>query len=130
MALSETVDDVWVTDVSDSICTRWILDMLNAATENPRVDFRAEEYASQVALVAAGLCVRCCHGWDAPPCPTRSGSSAARTGPHAALHRRLPQDLRKRRPAIRRLIEELEYQLMQSRTDVRRGSAATDRRKR
>ena len=57
VALSETVDDVWVTDVSDSICTRWILDMLGAATEHPRVDFRAEEYASQLALVAAGLCV-------------------------------------------------------------------------
>lgn len=55
--LSETVDDVWVTDVSDGICTRWILDMLNAATDNPRVHFRAEEYASQVELVASGLCI-------------------------------------------------------------------------
>ncbi|MEO5651227.1 MAG: LysR family transcriptional regulator [Marmoricola sp.] len=55
--LTETVDDVWVTDVSDGICTRWILDMLNAATTRPRVQFRAEEYASQVELVASGLCI-------------------------------------------------------------------------
>lgn len=55
--LTETVRDVWVTDVSNGICTRWIIDMLTAATENPRVHFRAEEYASQVAQVAAGLCV-------------------------------------------------------------------------
>ena len=107
VALSETVGDVWVTDVSDSICTRWILDMLNASTENPGVNFRAEEYASQVALVSAGLCVAVLPRLGRPdlpesvrviplrgPVPTRRFMAVYRT----------PTS---RRPAIRRLIEAL-----------------------
>ncbi len=106
-ALSETVTDVWVTDVSDSICTRWILDMLHASTEKPRVDFRAEGYASQVALVSAGLCVAVLPRLGRPalpdtvrvirlrgPVPTRRFLAVYRT----------PTS---RRPAIRRLIEAL-----------------------
>lgn len=107
VALSETVDDAWVTDVSDSICTRWILDMLSASTERPRVDFRAEEYASQVELVAAGLCVAVLPRLGRPalpdtvrvvrllgPVPTRR---------FMAVHRTATS----RRPAIRRLVEVL-----------------------
>ena len=107
VALSETVGDVWVTDVSDSICTRWILDMLNASTEDPRVNFRAEEYASQVALVSAGLCVAVLPRLGRPalpdtvrvirlrgPVPTRRFMAVYRT----------PTS---RRPAIRRLVEAL-----------------------
>ena len=92
VALSETVDDVWVTDVSDSICTRWILDMLGAATEHPRVDFRAEEYASQLALVSAGLCVAVLPRLGRPrPAGHGAGRGPARTGPHASLPGRPPR---------------------------------------
>ncbi|PKH42817.1 DNA-binding transcriptional regulator, LysR family [Nocardioides alpinus] len=107
VALAETVDDVWVTDVSDSICTRWILDMLRAATEQPRVDFRAEEYASQVALVSAGLCVAVLPRLGRPALPDTvrviplQGSVPTRR--FIAVHRAATS----RRPAIRRLVEAL-----------------------
>lgn len=105
--LSETVDDVWVTDVSDSICTRWILAMLNAATENPRVDFRAEEYASQVELVSAGLCVGVLPRLGRPALPETVRVVRIRgpvpTRRFLAVHRTRTS----RRPAIRRLVQAL-----------------------
>lgn len=108
--LSETVGDVWVTDVSDSICTRWILNMLNTATENPRVYFRAEEYASQVELVSAGLCVGVLPRLGRPPLPDTVRIVKLR-GPVPT--RRFMATYRKttsRRPAIRRLIQALSDQ--------------------
>ena len=126
--LAQTTQDVWVTDASDSICTRWIIDMLTAAAENPRVHFRVEEYASQIALVGAALCVGVLPRLGRPPLPDTVRVIPLRgptpTRRFIAVYRKTSE----RRPAIRRLIEELEYQLMQSRTDVRPGSAATDRR--
>lgn len=109
--LSQTVDDVWVTDVSNGICTRWILDMLNAATENPRVHFRAEEYASQVELVAAGLCVGVLPRLGRPALPDTVRIVPLR-GPVPT--RRFLAAYRKtssRRPAIRRLIQALTEQV-------------------
>jgi DNA-binding transcriptional LysR family regulator len=107
VALSETVGDVWVTDVSDSICTRWILDMLHASTEDPRVDFRVEEYASQVALVAAGLCVAVLPRLGRPALPDTVRVIRLRgpvpTRRFMAVHRTSTS----RRPAIRRLVEAL-----------------------
>lgn len=107
VALSETVDDVWVTDVSDSICTRWILDMLRASTEHPRVSFRAEEYASQVALVSAGLCVAVLPRLGRPALPDTVRVIALRgpvpTRRFMAVHRSATS----RRPAIRRLVQAL-----------------------
>jgi molybdate transport repressor ModE-like protein len=109
--LSEAVDDVWVTDVSDSICTRWILDMLDAATENPRVYFRAEEYASQVELVAAGLCVGVLPRLGRPALPINVRVVPLRgpvpTRRFLAVYRRTTS----RRPAIRRLLQALQDQV-------------------
>lgn len=108
--LSETVGDVWVTDVSDSICTRWILDMLSASTENPRVYFRAEEYASQVALVAAGLCVGVLPRLGRPDLPDTVRVIRLRgpvpTRRFMAVCRRPTS----RRPAISRLIQTISDQ--------------------
>ncbi len=105
--LSETVGDVWVTDVSDSICTRWIIDMLSGATETPRVYFRAEEYASQVALVAAGLCVGVLPRLGRPALPDTVRVVPLRgqvpTRRFVAVYRRTTS----RRPAIKRLIQSL-----------------------
>jgi DNA-binding transcriptional LysR family regulator len=118
--LSETVDDVWVTDVSDSICTRWIIDMLNGATETPRVHFRAEEYASQVELVSAGLCVGVLPRLGRPTLPDAVRVIPLRgevpTRRFVAVYRKPTS----RRPAIRRLIEALE-------DEIRRSSTATER---
>ncbi|MBS2938635.1 LysR family transcriptional regulator [Nocardioides sp. J2M5] len=106
-ALADAVDDVWVTDVSDSICTRWILDMLRSASPSPRVDFRVEEYASQVALVAAGLCVAVLPRIGRPPLPD-SVRVVPLEGPVPT--RRfwaVSRTATSRRPAVTRLVEAL-----------------------
>ena len=109
--LSETVGDVWVTDVSNGICTRWILDMLSAATDNPRVYFRAEEYASQVELVSAGLCVGVLPRLGRPALPDTVRVVQLRgpvpTRRFLAVYRKTTS----RRPAIRRLVEALKSQV-------------------
>ncbi|MGI8947543.1 MAG: LysR family transcriptional regulator [Ornithinimicrobium sp.] len=109
--LSEVVDDVWVTDVSRGICTRWILAMLREHTERPRMDFRAEEYASQVALVGAGLCVGLLPRHGRPPLPDSVHvvplRGAAPTRRFIAVYRSTTT----RRPAVHRLIEQLQAQL-------------------
>ncbi len=109
--LSETVRETWVTDVSNGICTRWIIDMLSAATDRPQVQFRAEEYASQVALVGAGLCVGVLPRLGRPTLPD-SVRVVPLAGPvptrrFIAVFRRTSA----RRPAVTRLVEELERQL-------------------
>jgi molybdate transport repressor ModE-like protein len=109
--LAETVNDAWVTDVSQGICTRWIIDMLTAATPNPRLHYRAEEYASQVALVEAGLCLAVLPRLGRPPLP-----NTVRVLPlHGPIPtRRFIAAFRKtstRRPAIRRLTQQLQQQL-------------------
>ena len=109
--LSEAVDDVWVTDVSDSICTRWIIDMLKGATTTPRVDFRAEEYASQVELVAAGLCVGVLPRLGRPALPDSVRVIPLRgevpTRRFVAVHRTTTS----RRPAIKRLLQALQDEI-------------------
>lgn len=109
--LSETVCDVWVTDVSNGICTRWILDMLNAATDNPRVHFRAEEYASQVELVSAGLCVGVLPRLGRPALPDTVRVVPLRgpvpTRRFLAVYRKTTS----RRPAIGRLIQAVKSQV-------------------
>lgn len=109
--LEETVDDVWVTDVSNGICTRWILDMLRAAATEPRVDFRVEEYASQVALVAAGLCVCVLPRLGRPDLPGTvraiSLEGPVPTRRFIAAHRTTTS----RRPAIHLLVEALQAQV-------------------
>lgn len=111
VALSETVDDAWVTDVSDGICTRWIIDMLRSATTHPRVDYRAEEYASQVSLVAAGLCVALLPRIGRPALPDSVRvvpvAGAIPTRRFVVLSRRTTE----RRPAVKRLVDELRRQL-------------------
>lgn len=109
--LSEVIDDVWVTDVSRGICTRWILAMLREHTERPRMDFRAEEYASQVALVGAGLCVGLLPRHGRPPLPDSVRvlplCGPAPTRRFIAVYRTTTT----RRPAVHRLIQELHSQL-------------------
>jgi DNA-binding transcriptional LysR family regulator len=111
VSLTETVEEVWVTDVSQGICTRWIIDMLHEHNEHPRIAFRVEEYASQLALVAAGLCVSVLPRLGRPPLPD-GVRTVPLTGPvpirrFVALYRQTSAP----RPAIHRLIEEMRRQL-------------------
>ena len=93
--------------------------MLTAATEHPRVHFRVEEYASQVALVAAGLCVGVLPRLGRPPLPGTVRvvplRGPAPTRRFLAVFRRTTA----RRPAIHRLIEELRHTLTHAATDGR-----------
>jgi len=115
--LTETVEEVWVTDVSKGICTRWILDMLHERNENPRIAFRVEEYASQVALVGAGLCVSVLPRLGRPRLPD-TVRTVPLTGPvpirrFIALYRQTSAP----RPAIHRLVEEMRRQLARGEND-------------
>ncbi|MEO7070922.1 MAG: LysR family transcriptional regulator [Nostocoides sp.] len=109
--ISDFVGDVWVTDASDGICTRWIIDLLTAATDHPRVYYRAEEYASQVALVGAGLCVGVIPRLGRPALPDTVRvirlRGPAPTRRFVAVFRRTST----RRPAVQRLVAELNRQL-------------------
>jgi DNA-binding transcriptional LysR family regulator len=109
--LDQTVDDVWVTDVSHGICTRWILDMLDEATRGPRVHYRAEEYASQVELVAAGLCIGLLPRLGRPALPDTVRvvpvRGAVPTRRFLVVFRRTTT----RRPAITALTRELEVRV-------------------
>lgn len=109
--LSEVVDDVWVTDVSRGICTRWVLDMLRAHTEHPRMDFRAEEYASQVALVGAELCVCLLPRHGRPPLPDSVRVVPLRGPAPTRRFIAVYRSTTTRRPAVHRLIAELRAQL-------------------
>ncbi len=109
--LLETVDEVWATDVSGGICTRWIIALLRSNTEHPRINFRAEEYASQIALVAAGLCVMVLPRMakvQLPPTvrvmPLRGEAPTRRL---LTVHRRATA----RRPAVERFVTELQRRL-------------------
>jgi molybdate transport repressor ModE-like protein len=113
--LVETVQDIWVTDASDGICTRWIIDMLTAATENPRVHFRVEEYASQVALVGAGLCVGVLPRLGRPVLPETVRVVPLRGSAPIRRFIAVFRETTARRPAIQRLIDELRQQVRAAR---------------
>lgn len=111
VALTETVEEVWATDVSEGICTRWILEMLKAATPRPRVDYRAEEYASQMELVAAGLCVALLPRLGRPRLPDTVRAipltGEVPTRRCIAVYRSTAS----RRPSIQRLLQEFTAQV-------------------
>jgi DNA-binding transcriptional LysR family regulator len=110
-SLRDTIGDVWVMDVSLGICTRWIIDTLRSLTPSPRINFRAEEYASQLALVGAGLCVSVLPRLGRPPLPDNVTivplRGQAPTRRFIAAYRHTTA----RRPAVHRFVEELRRQL-------------------
>jgi DNA-binding transcriptional LysR family regulator len=114
VSLAEAADEVWVTDVSRGICTRWIIDLLQEQTEHPRLAFRVEEYASQIALVGAGLCVSVLPRLGRPPLPdtvrTVPLSGPVPTRRFIAVYRQTSAP----RPAIHRLVDEMRRQLVRS----------------
>ncbi|MFE1754371.1 LysR family transcriptional regulator [Streptomyces anandii] len=53
--LEEFADDDWITWGDAEFCHEWLLDTLRSKGVEPRIAHRAEEHATQLALVAAGL---------------------------------------------------------------------------
>ncbi|PZH03713.1 LysR family transcriptional regulator [Streptomyces sp. NTH33] len=53
--LEDFADDDWVTWGEAEFCDEWLLDTLRSKGVEPRIVHRAEEHATQLALVAAGL---------------------------------------------------------------------------
>ena len=53
--LKELAGDPWISSSPDSICCDWLLRTLRAIDSEPRIDHMAYEFATQLALVAAGL---------------------------------------------------------------------------
>lgn len=53
--LKELAGDPWISSVPDSICCDWLLRTLRAIDSEPRIEHMAYEFATQLALVAAGL---------------------------------------------------------------------------
>ncbi|MER6984157.1 LysR substrate-binding domain-containing protein, partial [Streptomyces carpinensis] len=53
--LEEFADDDWITWRDAEFCHEWLLDTLRSKGVEPRIAHRAEEHATQLALVAAGL---------------------------------------------------------------------------
>ncbi|RFS83352.1 LysR family transcriptional regulator [Actinomadura spongiicola] len=53
--LKELAGDPWISSSPDSICCHWLLRTLRAVDSEPRIDHMAYEFATQLALAAAGL---------------------------------------------------------------------------
>jgi DNA-binding transcriptional LysR family regulator len=55
IALKELAGDRWISSTPDSICHEWLTYTLRSAGLEPVIDHSVYEYATQLALVAAGL---------------------------------------------------------------------------
>lgn len=55
--INDLVDDVWVADDREGFFRAWLLNRMGRLRGRPRIDFRVDDAAAQVALTAAGLCV-------------------------------------------------------------------------
>ncbi|XVQ11898.1 LysR substrate-binding domain-containing protein [Spirillospora sp. CA-255316] len=53
--LKELAGDPWISSSPDSICCDWLLRTLRSIDAEPKIDHMAYEFATQLALVAAGL---------------------------------------------------------------------------
>lgn len=55
VALAELAGDRWISSTPGSICHDWLVHTLRSLGDEPQVDHMAYEFATQLALVAAGL---------------------------------------------------------------------------
>jgi DNA-binding transcriptional LysR family regulator len=53
--LSELAGEAWISQSPGAICRDWLIHTLRSQDVEPRIDHMADEYATQLALVAAGL---------------------------------------------------------------------------
>ncbi|TNY38904.1 LysR family transcriptional regulator [Thermomonospora catenispora] len=55
VALTELAGDRWISSTPGSICCDWLVHTLRSFDNEPRIDHMADEFATQLALVAGGL---------------------------------------------------------------------------
>lgn len=105
-ALEDFADDDWITWGDDEFCHEWLLDTLRSKEVEPRVAHRAQEHATQLALVAAGLgvCVAPRLGRGPLPAGVRTVPVRQAVRRHVYAVWRTDAD---RRPSIRAAVEAL-----------------------
>ncbi|MET8246803.1 LysR substrate-binding domain-containing protein [Streptomyces sp. NPDC005202] len=104
--LEDFADDDWVTWGEAEFCHEWLLDTLRSTGVEPRIAHRAEEHATQLALVAAGLgvCVAPRLGRGPLPAGVRTVPVRQAVRRHVYAVWRAYAD---RRPSIRAAVEAL-----------------------
>ncbi|MEU6477137.1 LysR family transcriptional regulator [Streptomyces sp. NPDC047017] len=105
-ALEEFADDDWITWADAEFCHEWLLDTLRSQGVEPRVTHRAQEHATQLALVAAGLgvCVAPRLGRGPLPAGVRTVPVRQAVRRHVYAVWRADAD---RRPSIRAAVDAL-----------------------
>ncbi|MFH8222249.1 LysR family transcriptional regulator [Streptomyces sp. NPDC018057] len=104
--LEDFADDDWISWGDDEFCHEWLLDTLRSKGVEPRVAHRAQEHATQLALVAAGLgvCVAPRLGQGPLPAGVRAVPVRQAVRRHVYAVWRADAD---RRPSIRAAVEAL-----------------------
>lgn len=104
--LEDFADDDWVTWGENEFCHEWLMHTLRAKGIEPRVAHRAEEHATQLALVGAGLgvCVAPRLGRGPVPDGVRTVPVRQSVSRHVYAVWRTDAD---RRPSIRAAVEAL-----------------------
>ncbi|MBC2864289.1 LysR family transcriptional regulator [Streptomyces mexicanus] len=104
--LEDFADDDWITWGDAEFCHEWLLDTLRSQGVEPRIAHRAEEHATQLALVGAGLgvCVAPRLGRGPLPAGVRTVPVREAVRRHIYAIWRADAD---RRPSIRAAVEAL-----------------------
>jgi DNA-binding transcriptional LysR family regulator len=104
--LEDFADDDWITWGDAEFCHEWLLDTLRSQGVEPRIVHRAEEHATQLALVGAGLgvCVAPRLGRGPLPAGVRTVPVREAVRRHIYAIWRADAD---RRPSIRAAVEAL-----------------------
>ncbi|MFF0461276.1 LysR family transcriptional regulator [Streptomyces mexicanus] len=104
--LEDFADDDWITWGDAEFCHEWLLDTLRSQGVEPRIAHRAEEHATQLALVGAGLgvCVAPRLGRGPLPAGVRTVPVREAVRRHVYAIWRADAD---RRPSIRAAVEAL-----------------------
>ncbi|MEU6811381.1 LysR substrate-binding domain-containing protein [Streptomyces sp. NPDC046831] len=104
--LEDFADDDWITWREDEFCHEWLLDTLRSKGVEPRIAHRAEEHATQLALVAAGhgVCVAPRLGRGPLPAGVRTVAVRQAVRRHVYAVWRADAD---RRPSIRAAVDAL-----------------------
>lgn len=111
VTLDQLVDDIWVLDDLEGFYRNWMIRRMAALGTRPKIDYRVDEIAAQLALVGAGLCntVMPRLAFGSLP-PTISNLPLAGVAPFRRLHA-LYRESSGKRPVVRRFLDEIESRL-------------------
>lgn len=104
--LEDFADDDWVTWGEDEFCHAWLMHTLRAKGIEPRVAHRAQEHATQLALVEAGLGVCVAPRLGRGPVPAGVRTVSVRQSVSRRVHAVWRADA-DRRPSIRAAVRAL-----------------------